>query len=73
MSADQSEACILTIDQSGAIQSTNILTESERVHPTDIPAFLKAEREEAILGLLEETKKETVESLTSRHWDAVVR
>ena len=74
----------------GAIQSTNILTESEKVrqgmtigvidilfflkvHPTDIPAFLKAEREEAILGLLEETKKETVESLTSRHWDAVVR
>ena len=78
----------------GAIQSTNILTESEKVtrslffrlwrlsglfhglpqvHPTDIPAFLKAEREEAILGLLEETKRETVESLTSRHWDCVVR
>ena len=44
-----------------------------QVHPTDIPAFLKAEREEAILGLLEETKRETVESLTSRHWDCVVR
>jgi len=57
----------------GSIQSTNILTESEKVHPTDIPAFLKAEREEAILGLLEETKKETVESLTSRHWDCVMR
>ena len=44
-----------------------------QIHPTDIPAFLKAEREEAILGLLEETKRETVESLTSRHWDCVVR
>ena len=43
------------------------------MHHTDIPAFLKAEREEAILGLLEETKKETVESLTSRHWDSVAR
>ena len=57
----------------GAIQSSNILTESEKVHPTDISAFLKAEREEAILGLLEETKKETVESLTTRHWDNVMR
>ena len=45
----------------------------EQVHPTDISAFLKAEREEAILGLLEETKKETVESLTTRHWDNVMR
>ena len=53
------------------VGSTNLF--SFKVHPTDIPSFLKAEREEAILGLLEETKKETVESLTSRHWDAVVR
>eukprot|EP00090_Calanus_glacialis_P035065 TRINITY_DN59943_c0_g1_i1.p1 TRINITY_DN59943_c0_g1~~TRINITY_DN59943_c0_g1_i1.p1 ORF type:complete len:802 (-),score=330.13 TRINITY_DN59943_c0_g1_i1:97-2502(-) len=57
----------------GAIQNTNIIAESDTVHHTDIPAFLKAEREEAILGLLEETKKETVESLTSRHWDSVAR
>jgi len=57
----------------GAIQNTNLIAESDTVHHTDIPAFLKAEREEAILGLLEETKKETVESLTSRHWESVAR
>jgi len=57
----------------GAIQHSNIIAESDTVHHTDIPAFLKAEREEAILGLLEETKRETVESLTSRHWDSVAR
>ena len=57
----------------GSIQNTNIITETEKIQPTDIPAFLKAEREEAILSLLEETKKETVESVTARHWDAVAR
>ena len=57
----------------GTIQNTSIITETEKIQPTDIPAFLKAEREEAILGLLEETKKETVESVTARHWDGVVR
>jgi len=57
----------------GAIKDTNIIADSDTVHHTDIPAFLKAEREEAILGLLEETKKETVENLTSRHWDSVAR
>ena len=57
----------------GTIQNTNIITETEKIQPTDIPAFLKAEREEAILSLLEETKKETIESLTARHWDSVAR
>lgn len=57
----------------GAIQDTNIISESDSVSHTDIPAFLKTEREEAILGLLEETKRETVESLTARHWDNVAR
>ena len=57
----------------GTIQNTSIITETEKIQPTDIPAFLKAEREEAILGLLEETKKETVEAVTARHWDGVVR
>ena len=47
----------------GAIKDTTIIAESDAVSHTDIPAFLKAEREEAILGLLEETKKETVERL----------
>lgn len=56
-----------------AIQNTPIITESDTVHHTDIPAFLKAEREEAILGLLEETKKETMENLSNKHWDAVAR
>jgi len=60
----------------GAIQeSSSIIAETETVRTghTDIPAFLRAEREEAILGLLEETKKETVESLNTRHWDTVHR
>ena len=47
----------------GAIKDSAIIAESDAVSHTDIPAFLKAEREEAILGLLEETKKETVERL----------
>ena len=47
----------------GAIKDSTIIAESDAVSHTDIPAFLKAEREEAILGLLEETKKETVERL----------
>ena len=57
----------------GAIQQTKLITETDKIHLTDIPAFLKAEREDAILGLLEETKRETVESVAARHWDAVAR
>ena len=71
----------------GAIKDSAIIAESDAVSHTDIPAFLKAEREEAILGLLEETKKETVERLQvsptckwffllkpqARHWEAVAR
>lgn len=47
--------------------------ECDVTHHTDIPEFLDAEREEAKLGLLDETEKEMVESLTSRHWDSVAR
>jgi len=57
----------------GTIRDSNIIAESDAVSHTDIPAFLKAEREEAILGLLEETKRETVERLQARHWEAVAR
>ena len=57
----------------GAIRGTNIIAESDAVAHTDIPAFLKAEREEAILSLLEETKRDTVERLQARHWEAVHR
>lgn len=57
----------------GAIRDTNIIAESDSVSHTDIPAFLKSEREEAILGLLEETKRETVERLQARHWEAVAK
>lgn len=35
--------------------------------------ILKLACEEAMLGLVEETKKETVESLNSSHWDSVDR
>ena len=45
----------------GAIIDDTIIAQSDAVSHTDIPAFLKDEREEAILGLLEETKKGTVE------------
>jgi nuclear pore complex protein Nup93 len=57
----------------GAIKDANLIAESDATAHTDIPAFLKAEREEAILGLLEETKRETVERLQARHWEAVAR
>ena len=55
----------------GSIRDSAIIADSQEASHTDIPAFLKAEREEAILGLLEETKRETVERLQTRHWEAV--
>ena len=52
----------------GAIKDSAIIAESDAVSHIDIPAFLKAEREEAIMGLLEETKKDTVERLQVFHY-----
>jgi len=56
-----------------AIQNTTVLEKAEHTTHTDIPGFLKAERENAILGLLEETKKETAETVERLHWEAVAQ
>jgi len=56
-----------------SIQNTAILEQAEQRPHTDIPGFLKAERENAIMGLLEETKKETAEAVERLHWEAVAQ
>jgi len=55
------------------IQSSQIIQQTEATPCTDIAGFLKSERENAILSLLEETKKETQETMEKLHWEAVYR
>ena len=49
------------------------MIKTEATPCTDIAGFLKSERENAILSLLEETKKETQETMEKLHWDSVYR
>lgn len=56
-----------------SIMHTDIIQQTETTPCTDIAGFLKAERENAILNLLEETKKETQDTMEKLHWDAVYR
>jgi len=56
-----------------SLQNADIIQQSEATPCTDIAGFLKAERENAILNLLEETKKATQETMEKLHWEAVYR
>jgi len=56
-----------------SLQNADIIQQSEATPCTDIAGFLKAERENAILNLLEETKKDTQETMEKLHWEAVYR
>ncbi|XP_023321821.1 nuclear pore complex protein Nup93 [Eurytemora carolleeae] len=56
-----------------SIQQTDLIQQTEATPCTDIAGFLKSERENAILSLLEETKKETQETMEKLHWDSVYR
>jgi len=56
-----------------SIQNVDLIQETEVTPSTDIAGFLKSERENAILSLLEETKRETQETMEKLHWESVYR
>jgi nuclear pore complex protein Nup93 len=43
----------------------------EAVRDTDIQGFLKNERENALLAVIEQTRKNTFDDTTRRHWDSM--
>ena len=50
---------------------TSAFSPLDPIRDTDISGFLRNERENAILSVIEETRKETFDHVERLHWDAM--
>ena len=61
----------LTSAHAAAAQSGSLAGPLEPIRDTDIAGFLRNERENALLSVIEETRRDTFEHVEKMHWDAV--